>query len=47
MLSKACTTERKHTNMKKLFAIILAMALLLCGAAMADEAATEISAAGS
>ena len=29
--------------MKKLFAIILAMALLLCGAAMADEAATEIS----
>lgn len=29
--------------MKKLFAIILAIALLLCGAAMADEAATEIS----
>lgn len=29
--------------MKKLFTIILAMALLLCGAAMADEAATEIS----
>ena len=29
--------------MKKLFAIILAMALLLCGAAMADENAVDIS----